>query len=59
MFKCLQINLIENCKSPYSQSVYQHPKTTGGIEDEQLSAAEGFFAAARQGKLVTQFTWIS
>jgi len=43
VLRCLQINLIENCKSPYTQNAYQHPKTTEGTEDEQPSATESIF----------------
>lgn len=59
VFRCLQINLIENCKSLYTQNVYQHPKTTDRIENEQPSATESFFPADKQEKLVTQLTRIS
>lgn len=58
VFRSLQINLIENCKSPYTQNAYQHPKTTEGIENEQPSATESFSPADRQEKLVTQLTQI-
>lgn len=31
VLRCLQINLIENCKLPYTQNAYRHPKTAERI----------------------------
>jgi len=39
----LQINLIENQKSPRTQNAHWHPETTEGIQDEQLSELKAFF----------------